>query len=283
MRSLWKRGFAALLLLFALPAVQAAITCNVGAPAITIFYQAQTTAKLQGTLTVSCTRTNGSKSVDYTITPDDGNYPANGFNRARRPIFWIFASYVSYDLYTDSTCTTPWNAAAPITGTLSWPGNTTGVATQTHTFWACILPQNVLLDGVHTDSVQMTMSYKNQGTQYAYGDLGVNIITPATCDITQPAGNINLDYTAFSPAPVSNSTTVGLRCTATMPYTLEILPPNGVLAGVRYDVTVLPASGSGTGNVVTHTITATAPAGQPGQCATGTCSQTQTHELRITY
>ena len=285
MSIIWKKALAALLLLAALPSVHAAINCTVGAPALNLFYQEQTTARVQMTLTVNCTRTstNGPSAVNYTITPDNGDYPTGTTNRARRVFLFFFPFYLSYDLYTNSSCATMWSGTAPITGSLDWPSNGTGTLSQTHSFWACMPAQNVQIDGTYDDNVQFTMQYNNQGQKTVYGSMDVNIIAPASCVITTPPGNIVLNYTAFSPTAVVADSTVGMRCTASMPYTLEILPPNDVLAGVRYSVVPLPASGTGTGNPVNHTIRATAPAGQPGECAAGTCSQTRTHELRITY
>lgn len=286
MKSIWKSASGALLLLALLPDARAAITCDVSTPAITMYYREQSTAKTQATVTVGCTRTNGGDptSVNYSVTADNGDYAQGTVNRARRTVLWIFQSNVSYELYTNSSCATPWNAPTALTGTITWPGGATGRRTQDHSFWICIPQQAVGIDGLHQDSVQLTASYNYQGTRYAYGTLGMNVITPASCAISTPPGDLVLNYPAFSPTPVWAETTVGMRCTAQMPYTLEILPPADVLSGVRYGVAVTPDTGTGNGNTtVNHTIRATAPAGQPGQCGTGSCQQTRTHEVRITY
>lgn len=283
--------FALLLfaLLLALPAARAATTCtSVGSPTLSAYYVEQSTTKVQGVVTVRCTRTGtgggNPPNITYSIWPDDGDYANSGTNRARAMFLWVIPVYLRYDLFRDASCGAgaAWTSQAPINGAMTWAGSATGTQEQQHTFWLCMTPQNVSLDGTYTDQVQLNLRWNSNNTGTISSPMNVNITAPASCSIERRPGEIRLDYTAFGPE-ASGTTTFQTRCTSGMPYDVTTEPAAGVISGVRYFVTVQQPNGTGTGAPATHTIRATAPAGQAGQCGTGTCTGRQTHQLVITY
>lgn len=129
------------------------------------------------------------------------------------------------------------------------------------------------------------------GTATANFDVIVNLAS--ACQISTAPGNITLNYSAFSAANVSGTTTFNVRCSQGLLYNVS-MPISGAdnigtTLGLTYTVGV---TAGGTTNVVgvaaapgnQHTITADIGAGQPGICAnTAGCSATNTYTLTISY
>ena len=280
MTHIWRHLLAALLALLALPAAHAAINCTIAAPTVALFYNSNTTSSVQTSFSVTCSRlSTDPTSVTYTVGADDGNYStAPPANRARA-VFIIFPFYLRYDFYTNASCATAWDSPRTISDTITWPAGQTGSITKQTNFWSCMPSQTVQYAATYTDTVTLTLTY---GTRTSTADAAVNITTPASCTFTTPPGNIAMTYAAFGPQ-VANSTSFAIRCTAGMPYTISTDVTEGVLSGVRYVLSTSATTGNGTGNPQTYSVTATAPAGQAGQCSTGTCTNTNSHTLTISY
>jgi spore coat protein U-like protein len=274
---LWRRVLVAWALLLLLPCARAAITCtSVTSPGVSINYQTNTTASVQGFFTVSCTRTSAGDpgSVSYEVTADNGLYRQGQVNRAA-----LGTARLNYDLYTNSGCTTEWRANQPISDTISWAPGSTGTVTKQASFWACVPAQSPTSSGGYTDQVGLTLTYNN--TTLA-GTVGVTIFAPAYCLLLAAPADLILSYAAFGPQ-VAQSTTFRTRCTNGMPYTISTDVVEGVLSGVRYVLSLSDTSPNGTGQSQTFTLTATAPANQAGQCPTGACTGTRVHTLTISY
>jgi hypothetical protein len=270
----------------------AAITCStLSSTGWTTGYVNGSTPSIQANFTITCTRgvATDPTSLNYTVTVNNGdnNNGQNNFARLTGS-----TSKISYETYTTG-CATLWKNSTTISGTVSW--TTTGNATDTRTFWLCVnSPQTLTAQGAYVDSVTMTAAYN--GTQTISGEIPVTFYAPAFCNIASAPANIALTYPSFSTSAVAQNTTFATLCTTALPYTLAISPVSGTIVGVGYQLTVAAAGGAGspsctgaqcnvtgTGASQPFTVTATAPPGQPGTCATGTCTGTQVHTLTITY
>jgi spore coat protein U-like protein len=278
MKPSWKNLLALLLLVLALPAARAAITCtSISSPGVSINYVPNTTPTVQTYFTVSCTRTstNDPASVNYSVFANNGDNATGVNNRARRN-----TAYIRYDVYTNASCGQIWNGGRSITDTITWPAGATGTITRQTSFWGCIVnAQNPTASGVYTDNITLTLLYSGG---LLSGAVPVTIYAPALCTLNTAAGNISLTYGAFG-VQKSGSTTVRVTCTTGMPYTIDTDVDEAVLNGLRYVLTLNATSANGTGAAQTYTITATIPPGQAGTCATGSCNATRTHTLMISY
>jgi spore coat protein U-like protein len=263
-------------------AARAAITCSsVATTGFTWYYVNGTTAAVQLSYTVTCNRSSTSDATTFAYGNNiDNGLHAAGSNRAQ-----LGSALMSYDLYLGSCAGTLWANKNPtnIDGTITWLASQTGIATDTQTYWACInTAQTLTTSGWYADTVTMTV--KGPGGVKVTGSIAINIFAPASCLITTGPGTIALSYTAFSPIDISASTPFSPTCSSGMPYTIDVSPTSGTLAGVNYTVAPSTMTSTGTGSAQTGmSITATAVAGQSGICTTASCTQSQTHTLTITY
>jgi spore coat protein U-like protein len=278
MNKILSRLWLLAMLLLALPAAQAAITCtSITSPGASISYVNNTTTSVQTFFTVSCTRSSPGDPnfVDYDVTADNGLY-ANGQNNNAR----LGAASLRYDVFTTAGCNTTWKGNRQISDRITWTGGATGTITKQTNFWACIVSATTATaSGTFTDTVGLTLTYNNTVVS---GSVPIRIYAPALCTWTTPPSDINLTYAAFGPQ-VSGSTTFRVTCTSGMPYTIATDVTEAVLTGVRYTLAVNAPDGTGTGAAQSYTITATIPANQAGTCAGSTCSGVRTHTLTISY
>jgi spore coat protein U-like protein len=237
----------------------------------------------QSTFTVSCSRSSGDPtSLTYTVGVDNGSNPAGGYNRARRG---TTSSYVSYELYRDSSCSVLWGATAAqrITDTITWSSAAdTSTISRPSTYWACgVAGQTGMTSGVYTDSVQMTLRW---GGTNRTGNVPVSIYAPAVCTVLAAPAPLVFNYTAFG-AAVNTSSTFRVRCNSGMSYNLSLNSTTGTLAGVGLDYTLSVTSAAivGTGLFQTQTISGSMPAGQAGTCPAGSCTDTNAHTVTVVY
>jgi len=273
-----------------LPAAWAqAFVCNVSSPGISASYDPNAAAQtiVQSQFTVTCTRQTGDPfSLTYSVGVDNGLYFTAGSNRAK---LTTGASYLSYDLYSSSLCSTLWRTnpralrlPVPGTGTMAFSGFLpTSVVTS---YWGCIpAGQTGRPAGIYTDSVPMTVYDRDTNTAIAPASpIQVLINQNATCNISTAPGTITFNYTSFGPA-INPATNFGATCTNGLPYTMSLDTTSGTLLGLNYSLALSASSSTGSGFEQTHTITGTMAAGQAGTCASGSCSATQTHTLMISY
>lgn len=278
MRACWDKLLLALVLLFALPAARAAITCTIGSPGVSINYVNNTTTSVQTFFTVSCTRSSASDptTLNYEVEADNGRQ-FNGQNNNAI----LGTATLRYDVFQNAGCSAPWRGNKSIKDSITWTGGSTGTITKQTYFWGCMVTaQTAVNTGTYVDTVRMTMAYGTNQT--AVGQVNVSIYAPALCTVTTPASDIVVSYAAFGPA-VTRSTTFAVTCTSGMPYTVTTDVPEAVLSGLRYTLTLSGTANNGTGAPQAYSVTATLPGGQPGACAIGSCTASRTHILTIAY
>ena len=126
-------------------------------------------------------------------------------------------------------------------------------------------------------------------TALSASPFNVIINLTSACVITTQPSNITLNYTSFAAGPATGTTTAGVKCTGSLPYTVALDQTTTLddAVNLNYSTSVLPASGTGTGLAQTHTITAAITVPQAGTCATATCDNSaatnRTRTLTVTY
>jgi len=154
----------------------------------------------------------------------------------------------------------------------------------TTNYWGCITAgQAGRPAGIYTDSVPMVVYLNDTNTAIsAPNPLQVIINQNASCAISSPPGTITFNYSSFG-AALNPTTTFQTNCTNGLPYTLSLDSTTGTLLGLNYSLALSVTSSTGTGFNQGFTITGTMAAGQPGSCASGSCTDTRTHTLTISY
>lgn len=277
MKTFLRACLAALALL--LPGIaSAAYSCTISAGAVSGIYvaTAPTTTIFQSSFTITCTRAlSDATTMSFSVAADNGGHAQGTHNRAA-----FGASLLSYDLFKDSACGTQWRGPQTISGSLNFAGSTS--ASTTVQFWACAsASQTGLPAGTYTDSVNLTLTYGNLNST-ATTALGVSITTNAVCNLTNAPTDIVFTYVSFG-AAANASTSFGLTCTSTLPYTMALDATSGTVLGLNYTLALTAASGTGTGALQTYSINGTIAAGQGGTCAVGSCTATQPRTLTVTY
>ena len=272
------RAFAAMALLVASSAVNAAITCGVTSGGFATAYDpaTPTTNITQASFTVTCTKglAGDPPSVNFSVRVDNGLYSLGINNRAA-----FGTRRIRYDVYTNSTCGSPWKGATAISGTVNTPS--VGTFTATGTFWGCVAAGFAVPAGTYTDTVTMTMTY-GATSSTAVGSFNVWITTPPTCAITSAPTNVVFNYVSFG-AAVNAAGAFGVTCSLALPYTMALDSGGGTIVGLAYTIALSTTASTGTGAQQMHTVNGNMAAGQSGVCALPTCSVTQAHSVTITY
>jgi spore coat protein U-like protein len=240
----------------------------------------------QGSFTLSCSKVLlDPNSMDYTVSVNNGANASATQNRAR---LGATTSYLQYETFRNSNCSSSWGSAAGslFTGTLNFNGAST--ANLTVNYWGCITTAGqIATAGTHTDTVTMTANYPGflgllSGS--ATSTFNVSIINPATCTFTSIENVAFGTYIAFRNTPLTapNSNIV-INCTQNLPYSLSLDTATGVVVGLNYSLTLNVTSNRGTGLNQTHTLSGTMPANQAGTCSSGTCTGSDPRTLIITY
>jgi spore coat protein U-like protein len=120
----------------------------------------------------------------------------------------------------------------------------------------------------------------------ATATFNVTATLTSKCEITTAPADVAFAYISFQTDPAS-STGGGfqVRCTNTLPYSLSLTVTTGTVAGLAYNISVPSGSFTGTGSNISHTVSGTMVAGQPGTCATSAtpCTGSNQHTLTVTY
>jgi hypothetical protein len=134
----------------------------------------------------------------------------------------------------------------------------------------------------------------------------VNLTLTPMCYINLAAGPANgtvtdvaLSYTAFQATAAQASTSFVVKCTNTWPYDVAVSSDTGTVDGITYFVKLVAgaspsyASATGSGSVTgesgdgstgkTYSVGVQAASGQPGTCATGPCTGSQSHTVTVTF
>jgi spore coat protein U-like protein len=255
-------------------------TCTITAsPGFSTSYSGAFTSVLSS-FTVDCVRVGGDPNNQpfvYTVSVNNGaNSGGADPNKAVSG-----ASFLNYDTYKDSACTTLWGSAAAdrLTFTQILSGNS--VNTSTVSYYGCIAAGQSVPPSIYTDSVSITV-FRGLVSKIS-GTFPVSINTAAVCSVTA-IPNIALSYTAFG-AQIAASNSFGATCSNGLGYTMALDRYSDVAAGINYSLALSATSGAGTGVQQNHSVTATAPADQAGTCAASTCTGSQLipHTLTITY
>jgi hypothetical protein len=279
---------------------QAAVFCSLSSAGFANGYVPTniTTSITPATFSVTCSRDNAAAggptvNVRFQVAAGNGSNASGTQNRAARA-----GSFLNYHVATDAGCATPWKGATLIpTPQASIPMAKNSTVTANYTFYGCIPPGQLVLppEGMYTDTVAMTFSGGGPGSvTFTNGTFPVNIIAPASCNITTPPASVAFTYTAFSPTPVLANASFGVRCTTSLAYSMALDATFDVVAGLNYTLALNttgntgglnPLLSVGTGITQTFFINGNLPAGQAGTCNSGTapCTGSQVRTLTVTY
>jgi spore coat protein U-like protein len=112
----------------------------------------------------------------------------------------------------------------------------------------------------------------------------VKVTLTSACTLTTAPTDVIFTYTSFQGTAATASTTYGVQCTNTLPYTMALdTTATNTVAGLTYALALSAASGTGNGAAQSYTINGTMASGQGGTCALGSCTGTEARVLTITY
>lgn len=295
------KAFTCLRLLLALLAcacgpAQATFSCNVTATSLGVIYRQGFTARTDvvGTVHLNCTRDLASdpNTLTYRIGVDLGD---NYQNPNRRVRLGASGNYLAYSLARGAsvggaaTCSDNSNWGLPVltsdvmAGTLNFGAG----AAATATWGFCVRVrgnQGRPAAGEYEDSPTVIAQYPATLTgALAFTSFTYTVGARNQCVLNTFPADMVFNYNSFQPAPQVVTQTFRLACNTGLPWSVAISPPGGTLLGLNYTLTRSPATGVGNSNPQTVVITGTIPAGQQGSCGTGSCSDSQTHTLTISY
>ncbi len=292
MRNLLRLAFVLAMALAALPA-RAVISCSVASNPVdlkVIYANPFANADLVGSLNIACTR-----------SPTD----------PRRPWLWIGmtqttagrtatldtgGSTIGYELYHSTGAAGTWlNTGAVAAGSttngavrdrVDFGGGGSTSLTDSYVLFMRVPAFQFRAAGVYVDSVPVTIRLDNEtGSVVTTGTLNVYISIPKVCRFSTPPTPISVNYTAFSPAPVTATSNFAITCTQGTNYTLSLDQARSVIPNVElaYGLTLNATASTGTATAQPYTLGISVDAGQPGRCNVSTCSGTDTRTLTITY
>jgi len=297
----WMRllQLAILLVLTAGAAQAQTFICSLGAaPNVNLTYSSASNTSIARSVTVTCVKTSGGgpRTINYTVTPNNGLNASGAQNRAA-----LGGQFINYDIYTAAACAVPWTGS----GSIAMPGGGAGaIRSQTLTYFGCVPASQPGLPaaGTYNDTVSLQLAVSTAGVTITGTNprtFQTNITVNATCVMATPQGVAQLPgtiafgtYTAFQATAKTANTTFVTTCTNLTPYTLSLDAASGVVSGLNYSLLLnTSASGGmhpfgpvpGTGSAQTYYINGTMPANQAGSCAGASCAGSNVHTLTVTY
>jgi spore coat protein U-like protein len=129
----------------------------------------------------------------------------------------------------------------------------------------------------------------------ATGTFDVNIGLTSLCQInasaTNPATitNMSFTYTSFQAGDALASTSFGVKCTNSLPFSLglDATSVTDAATNLAYTLSLPVASGTGDGTSQSFTVNGKIVAGQAGTCNVGSCDNStgsgKTRTLTVTY
>lgn len=299
----WLRWFVFLSVAWCLPtSANALVTCqSFIVSGVNGIYDPAAATDLQrtGSITLSCTKDVADPASQYLYIGMTLGSAAAGRSMVRQTAPNTNATNrIQYALERNNTNNSSWRESAGRANTAAGQGGLLFLAnfgagnTYSGTFNYYFTVANGLNGksaGIYDDTVLATLRESNvsgleSGRTIASTNFVVNVSILKFCHISSSPTDIALNYTSFSPTPVSSSTMIKLNCTATTGYSLALSPTSGGALGLTYSLSLDANTGTGTGFALTYTITATMPANQVGLCAAGSCTSVpQPHTLTITY
>lgn len=258
-----------------------AITCSLTSNGFSSFYDPAnlSTNITSASFTMTCTRSKGDSSLSqrYTVQANGGLQHSNWRNSNRAQYTFGGKKHrINYNVYTTSSCSNLWQGNTTLGGTIIFTSSSDYVESQTVNYWGCIPVKQNAAAGTYIDTVTMTPSIGNSQT------FPVTIVTPSSCSISTPPGDVLFTYTSFGSSAVAY-TGFAATCTATMPYSMALDATGGTLLGLNYTLSLSASSASGTGSAQNYTINGSIAAGQAGTCAMASCTATAGRTLTISY
>lgn len=275
----------------------AAYSCSVTATSSSVSYNPAANTDSNGTVVLTCTRAGtDATTLSYRLKADT----SSNYTTQRRAQLGATASYFTYFLSRGTVVggaavcgnSSTWFAPAAgttnvITGTL----NFMAALTQTATWGYCFRVRGTAggnpaapAVGTYTDLINVFAQYPNldTGAITASAPITYNVNSSPVCAFNTFPAAMAFTYLSFGIAQ-SASQSFNLICSNALAWSLAVSPATAAVVGLGYSLAVSPASGSGTGAAQAINLTGTMPAGQPGSCATGSCSGTQAHTVTIIY
>jgi spore coat protein U-like protein len=266
-------------LLIGATSAHAVYNCSVTGSPLTVTYPQGTVLNTSGQVTVTCTRdASDAPTNTFSLGIDQGD-PPNGRQYSRVG----GTQTLNYQIYRESSYSTTWNNSnRRLNGTVNF--GTALITSFTLTYYLRITSQTGKPAGLYDDEgLTFFVRVPQTGSVRGQGDVPQYALINPSCTLTLPPSNLSITYPSFSSLPRTAATNFAVQCTAQTPYTMAVSPTAGVLNGINYSVALSATSFTATGAPNTHSITATAPAGQVGTCSAATCSATQAHTLTISY
>lgn len=270
----------------------AAISCSVTATGLGVLYNPASNTDDTGTVTLNCTRlATDPTSISYRLYINNGIYSTGSVASGQRRLSHtsLASTYVNYGIYRNAARSQHWRAPLTgttnvVTGTLNFSGATFASISRLY-YLRVPSGQTTAPAGIYTDTLQVSARYpnNNSGTLTNLVPISMTLAIGNQCVFRTHPYNIALNYSSFSMTNVTNSTTVSMRCTNLLPYSVAVVPNSGNLLGLDYTMAVDMTNVTGTGLDQVRTVTATMPAGQSGTCATGVCTASQLHTVEVTY
>lgn len=278
------------------PLAQAAYNCTLSSTSVQGVYSSASDLNLSGTVTVSCTRAlTDPNTYSYAITLNNGS--TTGIRRLyRHGGSDVNGSRLNHAISGTGFGGTTWGANInALIGTLNFGSGTT--ASANHTYYLQVASrQNGKTAGIYDDVLTFNLLQGNaNGPLVSTASITPTASIVSACFVgvlgsgafaapgTVNPSTLTLNYTSFSPTPISSSMGFTIDCTLGTPYTLSLSPASGTLLGLPYTLSLSSSSGSGTGYAQNVTVTGTIPAGQSGTCALPSCTATQATTVTITY
>lgn len=118
----------------------------------------------------------------------------------------------------------------------------------------------------------------------ASSNFNVKVTLTSACAITTAPGDVAFTYTSAQAGAATASTTYGVQCTNTLPYTMALdTTATNTVAGLTYALSLSATTATGNGSAQSYTVNGTMAANQGGTCATATCAGSEARTLTITY
>jgi spore coat protein U-like protein len=277
----------------------ATLSCTISSPGwvSSYFTTTGTNTTTTSSVTVNCSCTGTGNPACPTSLRLRANYGVNGGSATNRKAKRTTGTTtMNYNEYQNSTYTTVWGNtnALSITLTPTWPTYTAYVP-----YYPSITSLQGVAAGTYTDTITMQLlMVGGGGGTVATAPHPVTIIVNPVCTVTNP-GTLSFSYASFQAAAATASTSFTVNCTASVPYTagLDAYAATDTTTNVAYTLNVgqtikpagavytagAPLSATGSGAAQSISIDGSVAAGQPGKCASGSCSGSTTRTLTISY
>jgi hypothetical protein len=273
-----------------------ALTCTLTASSVPLstLYVSSATTTVVGTLTGSCTKTAADANRPYIYVGIDQGEPPAGRAMTRQN----GTQTLAYEIYQGTTTggglwTTARGqsyASGASGGAWFQMANTPNTQSVNLNYLFRVAagqataPAGIYDDQLVTVTVRESAANRTEtGTLLQTGTFSVSASIRDNCYFSSPPAALTMNYTAFSPLPVTGGTSFQVSCTYNTPYTMSLATTTGTLLGLSYSLALSAPSGTGNSAPQTYGIVGTMAAGQAGACTGATCTASQAHTLNIGF